>query len=115
VTAVVLAGVIVFLPFLELFPDVVGLALAAGGAMILFGFAVLRDLGAWKARRLKGRLVDAIVLMLAVLQGGENPRQALDTTAQACQGSAPRRAHGDRPTVGPGPSEVLGGGAYRAP
>ncbi len=83
----VLFGAMVFLLFLELFPDSFLLASLAGCAVVALAFALLRELTAWRARRFEAQLVDAIALMHAALQGGENPLRALTEAAKASRGA----------------------------
>ena len=82
---VLLVSALIALLFLELFPDRFLLAGLAGMAVGVFGFALVRDLAAWRARRFEERLVDAIDIMQAALRGGLNPTQALAETAKALE------------------------------
>ena len=87
VAAIGMIAVIVFLLFLELFPDSIALAFIAALALIIFAFSLLGDLAKWRARRFESGLVDAIDLIQAALQSGENPREALRTAADVSKGS----------------------------
>lgn len=84
---VVVLAAIVFLLFLELFPDKLLLAAMAGAGFIFFAISLLRDLSGWRARKFEAQLVDAIDLMQAALQGGENPQHAMVITADASRGA----------------------------
>lgn len=86
VAAIAMVGTLVFLLFLELFPDSISLALIAAIALVIFAFSLLGDLAKWRARRFETNLVDAIDLLQASLQSGENPRDALRTAADVSKG-----------------------------
>jgi len=87
VAAIGLIAVLVFLLFLELFPDSVILALLAALALVLFAFSLLGDLAKWRARRFETGLVDAIDLLQAALQSGATPLEALGTAADVSKGA----------------------------
>ena len=87
VAAIGMIAVMVFLLFLELFPDAVMLALLASFALVFFAFSLLGDLAKWRARRFETGLVDSIDLLQAALQSGATPLDALRTAADVSKGA----------------------------
>lgn len=86
VVVIGMIALVVFLVFLELFPNGYLPALLAAMALIIFSFSLLKDISLWRARRFETHLVDAIDLVQAALHSGENPRDAIKTTADASKG-----------------------------
>lgn len=87
VAAVGMIAIVVFLLFLELFPDAVMLAVLAAVALVFFAFSLLGDLAKWRARRFETGLVDAIDLLQAALQSGATPLDSLRTAADVSKGA----------------------------
>ncbi len=88
VTAVV--SLCVFLIVLELFPDNLWVAIAAAAAFTLMSFFMLADISEMLRRKFEEKLVDALDLIYAAIQGGLPPRQALLVAAESSKGSVKR-------------------------
>nr|WP_067290493.1 type II secretion system F family protein [Marinobacterium profundum] len=87
VAGIGMLSVLVFLLFLELFPESVGFATMAAVCVMPLAFFILKDLAAWRARVFEARLTDALDLIQAALLGGEPPRRALLVAAEATKGA----------------------------
>lgn len=85
-TALVLLSLAVFLVFMELFPDSWLAPPIAALAFLLACLGVMRDYAQWQAKRFEERLIDAIDIMVAALNVGENTVKALETTADSTRG-----------------------------
>lgn len=86
IVAIIMIALLVFLLFLELFPDAITLALIAAIALVIFAFSLIGDLAKWRARRFEAGLADVLDLLQAALQAGENPSDALRTAATVSKG-----------------------------
>lgn len=88
VTAVV--SLCVFLIVLELFPANLWVAIAAAAAFTVMSFFMLADISQMLRRKFEEKLVDALDLIYAAIQGGLPPRQALLVAAESSKGAVKR-------------------------
>ena len=66
------------------------LAVLAGLLSVYIPWTALRQFRQWRALRFEQELVDAVDLMAAALEAGENTSQALVSAAEGCEGRARR-------------------------
>ncbi len=84
---VLLFSVCVFLVFLEFFPDAWTMAAAAGCAATIMAYFLLSDLSRWARSRFEQKLIEALDLVQAAVQGGVSPQKALRVAADATKGA----------------------------
>lgn len=86
ITVILLLSVMIFLLFLELFPDRYLPAIMAALAFIVASLGLVRDLTNLRSRRFESQLVDAIDMMVPELRVGGNTLTALRRTADTENG-----------------------------
>jgi len=71
--------------------QVVVLAVLSGLLSVYIPWTAVRQFRQWRALKFEEQLVDAVDLMAAALEAGENPNQALVSAADGCEGSVRRQ------------------------
>lgn len=66
------------------------LAVLAGLLAVYIPWTIVRQFRQWRALKFEEQLVDAVDLMAAALEAGENPSQALVSAADGCEGAVRR-------------------------
>lgn len=85
-----LISVCVFLVFLEFFPGSWSMAATAGGAVTVMTYFLLSDLSRWARSSFEQKLIEALDLVQAAVQGGVSPQKALVVAADASKGAVGR-------------------------
>jgi tight adherence protein B len=80
----------VFFVVLELFPNALWVAVIAAVAVTIMSFFMLADISQMLRRKFEEKLVDALDLVYAAIQGGLPPRQALQVAAESSKGAVKR-------------------------